>query len=75
MKICDGDKVRMGYVIAFARILPDVLQCYKCHRFGHTSYTCKAAFDGRELCRRCGAEGHSVTVCVRERLYGRETNT
>ena len=59
----DGDRIRIGYVIAKVRILPNIVRCFRCHGFGHLSYGYKVAIGGEQICRRCGVSGHSIRDC------------
>ena len=40
--------------------LPNVLQCYKCQKFGHNFFECKEA---ASKCLRCGGD-HRLTLCT-----------
>lgn len=57
-------KIRIGWTIARVELLKSrPRQCYKCWRFGHVRFACKAASDRSGLCFRCGAPGHMARDC------------
>lgn len=59
----EGQKIRVAYVVTTIHILPDIMRCYRCHRFGHASYGCTESRDGKETCRRCRTKGHIMAEC------------
>jgi len=38
----------------------EISRCFRCQAFGHVAKFCKAP---KEVCRRCGEEGHKMNVC------------
>lgn len=44
-------KIKTRLTIASARILPNLVRCYKCHMLGYTAARCTIVSLGRELCR------------------------
>jgi hypothetical protein len=62
-------KIKIVLTIATRRVLPNMLQCYRCHMLGHNSLKCSAISTGKELCRRCGATDHIMKDCINEPRY------
>lgn len=62
-RIKEGTRIRVGLVEAKVRVLPEVVRCFRYHRFGHTSYTCTVNTTGKEWCRRCGKPEHLMADC------------
>lgn len=58
-------RLRIGMVICRARILPDVIRCFRCHQNGHVGAECRNLEEGKALCRKCGQEGHAMETCVK----------
>ena len=63
-EIRDTESVKIGYTIAKVRLVPNVVRCFRCHELGHISYSCKTQVNRREICRKCGIEGHSIVGCT-----------
>lgn len=63
IKIKEGECIKMGYVISRIKIVPDILRCYRYHHLGHIATQCKATIQGKEICRRCGEQGHEMASC------------
>lgn len=60
------NKIKIGYVYVYVRIIPKIRQCYRCHEFGHIRYQCKMQLEDDNVCRRCGKYGHAITSCSNE---------
>lgn len=57
-------KVTIGWTVAKIRPrAPRVARCYKCHGFGHDSWSCSGP-DLTGLCRKCGQNGHHKAQCT-----------
>lgn len=57
------EKIRVGFTKCRIRRTQNLIRCFRCHDFGHMSYTCKVELQGRELCRRCGGLDHQINGC------------
>ena len=57
-------KIRTGLTIASIKALPNVVKCFRCHMFGHIANKCTAISPGKEICRKCGANDHTIAACV-----------
>lgn len=62
--IKEDERIQVGYIIAKAKIIPDVLRCHRYRRFGHTSYHCKAHTERHEIFRCCKEKGHGAVTCM-----------
>ena len=57
-------KLKIGYYsIKVDLFIPNPLRCFKCHKFGHTSNTCKSQV---QCCYKCGSNSHSCEECNKE---------
>ncbi|XP_076301796.1 uncharacterized protein LOC143219874 [Lasioglossum baleicum] len=65
-KLLEDKKIRIGYTSCRVKIATNVIRCFKCHDFGHVTYTCPEK-NSTNHCRRCGSEGHSINECQNER--------
>ena len=53
------ETLKIGYMrVKIRPYVPSPMRCFKCHRYGHTSRTCKEEF---ETCPRCGDRAHTDT--------------
>lgn len=57
------EKIRVGFTKCRIRRTQNLIRCFRCHDFGHMSYTCKLELQGREICRRCGGWDHQINGC------------
>ncbi|XP_076301777.1 uncharacterized protein LOC143219856 [Lasioglossum baleicum] len=62
-KLGEENKIKVGFTICRINRTANIVRCYKCHAFGHMSYGCKEKLNGKEICRRCGTEGHQINGC------------
>ena len=54
------EKINIGWLRKDVRIfIPNPLRCFKCHRFGHGSSTCRQL----ARCQRCGETPHDGSEC------------
>lgn len=61
-----GDKITLGFTNCNVKMASSIVRCYRCHGFGHISYGCTEIKQGKDICRKCGREGHSIKDCVSE---------
>lgn len=59
----EESKHKIGFTICKFKRTNNIIRCYKCHNFGHMSYTCSEKLQDQELCRRCGLYGHQIKQC------------
>lgn len=59
-------KLRIGLNLCVVAERVDVIQCYKCWKYGHRRGECKQAEDLGERCRNCGQDGHKSVDCKME---------
>ena len=54
------EKLNIGWLRKDVRVfIPNPLRCFKCHRFGHGSSTCRQS----ARCQRCGENPHDGSEC------------
>ena len=54
------EKINIGWLRKDVRVfIPNPLRCFKCHRFGHGSSTCRQS----ARCQRCGETPHDGSEC------------
>ena len=54
------DSIKAGYLkIPVVPFIPNPLQCFKCHRYGHRKNTCR----GKVTCARCSQVDHESKTC------------
>ena len=59
------DKINIGWLRKDVRVfIPNPLRCFKCHRFGHGSSTCRQS----ARCQRCGEAPHDGSECSSQKL-------
>lgn len=63
-KLGEGTKIRIGYTNCRIQRALNIVRCFKCHAYGHMSYTCTLDLKGQELCRRCDGVGHQINGCA-----------
>ncbi|XP_076301557.1 uncharacterized protein LOC143219494 [Lasioglossum baleicum] len=56
----EGNRIQIGFTMSRVARALNIIRCFRCHEFGHTSYDCKTNIDGSEICRRCSTVGHSI---------------
>lgn len=66
-KIGDEAKIKIGFTSC--RIRRTFIRCFRCHEFGHMTYSCTKNLQGKEICRRCGTKGHQIDRCKAIRCY------
>lgn len=49
-------KIKTGLIIVTARVLPNMLRCYRCHMLGQNAIRCTVISRGKELCRNVGSK-------------------
>lgn len=59
-------RIRTELMIATARVIPNVLRCYRYHTLGHNEARCTVLSTGRQLCQRCGDRDHTINGCSKE---------
>lgn len=59
----DVDLIKIGYLLARARVIPQILRYFRCHNLGYLSYNCTVDIRGVEICRKCRGEGHNIAPC------------
>jgi hypothetical protein len=59
-------KLRIEWIIATARLLPNLIRCFKCHEFGHKAARCTIKDVAKEVCRKCGSREHGIKDCNNE---------
>lgn len=59
-------RVKTGLKIVTARVLPNVVRCFKCHMVGHNVARCTVVSPGKKLCRRCGDRDHTINQCTKK---------
>lgn len=59
-------RIKTGLTMAIARVIPNILRCYRCHMLEHNAARCTAISPGRELYRRCGKRNHTINKCKNE---------
>lgn len=62
-KLGEESKIKIGFTNCRVSRAMNITRCYRCHAFGHMSYECKEKLNGKEMCRRCGTEGHQINGC------------
>lgn len=67
IKLDAESRIRIGCTYCKIKRALNLIRCFRCHDFGHMSYTCTAKMKERELCRRCGCEGHQINDCKSKR--------
>ncbi|XP_076301692.1 uncharacterized protein LOC143219705 [Lasioglossum baleicum] len=63
----EGNRIQIGFTMCRVARALNIIRCFRCHEFGHTSYDCKTNIDGSEICRRCSTVGHSINGCTATR--------
>ncbi|XP_076301778.1 uncharacterized protein LOC143219857 [Lasioglossum baleicum] len=61
-KVLEDRRIRLGYTSCRVKIATNIVRCFKCHDFGHLTYSCPEK-NSANHCRRCGQEGHSINDC------------
>lgn len=61
-----GDKIMLGFTNCNIKLATNLTRCCRCHGFGHIAYGCTEVKAGKEVCRKCGKEGHNIKDCVNE---------
>ena len=55
------DSIKVGYLkIPVVPFIPNPLQCFKCHLYGHGENACR----GKVTCARCGQDDHESKTCT-----------
>lgn len=49
-------KIKTGLIIVTARVLPNMVRCYRCHMLGQNAIRCTVISRGKELCRNVGSK-------------------
>lgn len=57
-------RVRSGLTVVRMRALPKLLRRFRCHQLGHVARNCLTMEEGKERCRRCGANDHIIGGCM-----------
>lgn len=58
-------KIKTGYAIVTARILPNIVRCFRIHMLGHDAARCTIVSPGRELRSKCGDRDHTINQCTK----------
>lgn len=66
-KVTEEKEIRLGFTRCKIKRTWNIIRCFKCHEFGHMTYTCKKDLAGKEICRRCGHMDHHINNCTAER--------
>lgn len=66
-RLIEGNRVRIGFTSCRIKVAANVIRCFKCHEFGHMTYTCPSKQTSNQLCRKCGTEGHVINDCQNAR--------
>lgn len=62
-KLGEDTRIKIGFTKCRIGRAVNITRCFRCHALGHLSYECKESLNGKELCRRCGTEGHQINGC------------
>lgn len=53
-KVQEGNKIKLGFTYCLIKVALNVIRCFKCHEFGHMTYTCPNKQAPSLLCRKYG---------------------
>lgn len=65
-KVSEEKEIRLGFTSCKIKRTWNIIRCFKCHEFGHMTYTCKKELAGKEICRKCGHPDHHISNCTAE---------
>ena len=63
VRVIKQHKIRVGWVYSRVRECITPKLCYKCWGYNHIARNCSAEADRRNLCWKCGQEGHKSSKC------------
>ena len=66
-KLLKKKELRVGYNWCRVTKRVEVIQCYRCWRYGHKAAGCKSGEDRSKDCRNCGDKGHLQKECTLQR--------
>jgi hypothetical protein len=58
--------IRTNTGLTIARILPNIVRCYRWHMFGHDAARCTSVSPGKGPSRRCRDKDHTIKQCTKE---------
>lgn len=65
-KLLKKKTLRVGWSNCRIREVLQPLKCFKCWQYGHIAGKCQSQVDRRELCVKCGIEGHKAAECSKD---------